>query len=392
MRKKKIAFFVQHMLCGGVENALISLSAKLVEKGYDVTIYVIKNKGDFMKKIPTSVSWSTIPMAERIRESIPVGGTKITIRECIEQHHYINAAKHLVKHMMNRNGFAELNIALDKIPMLDIKYDIAVNFHMHSPYLVWYLSERVKANRKITWIHNDFTTTAYDVLKLKKYLDCCQEFYGVSKRLVEEFVDIIPDYKDKAQVMYNIVPVDSILEKANESAPEFESIPNDYIKILSVGRLEAQKGYEITVEVCKLLKQAGYKVKWIVLGEGTERAALEKAVEDADINQELNFLGVRMNPYPYFKNCNLYVQTSLHEGYVTTITEANIFGLPIVCTDVSGAREQIEDGINGYVTSFKPLEIVEKIQLVLNANMKKCENNVLNELEESEKMNLKIFE
>lgn len=46
MRENKIAFFVQHMLCGGVENALISLSAKLAEQGHDVTIYVIKNKGE----------------------------------------------------------------------------------------------------------------------------------------------------------------------------------------------------------------------------------------------------------------------------------------------------------------------------------------------------------
>lgn len=389
---RKIAFFVQHMLCGGVENALISLSAKLAEQGHDVTIYVIKNKGDFMKKIPETVSWSTIPMKESIRKSIPVGGSKITIRECLEQHEYFTAGKHLVKHMLNRGGFAELNAPLDKIPMLDQQYDIAVNFHMHSPFLVWYLCERVNAKRKITWIHNDFTTTSYDVLKLKKYLDCCQEFYGVSKRLVDEFTSLIPAYKDKSQVMYNIVPIDSILQKAEEQAPEFEDVSGECIKILSVGRLEAQKGYSITVEVCKLLKQASYKFKWIVLGEGTERAALEKAANAADVDHELNFIGIRMNPYPYFKNCDIYVQTSLHEGYVTTVTEANIFERPIVCTDVSGAREQIEDGVNGYVTCFEPKDIADKIKLVLERKMTRCENNVAYELKQSEKLSLKVFE
>lgn len=392
MRKNRIAFFVQHMLCGGVENALISLSAKLAEQGHDVTIYVIKNKGNFMQKIPESVSWNTIPMSETIREGIPVGGSKLTIRECIEQHYYYSAAKHLIKHVLDRRGFAELNVPLEKIPMLDQKYDIAVNFHMHSPFLLWYLSERVKASRKITWIHNDFTTTGYNILQLKQYLDCCQEFYGVSKRLVEEFVRIFPEYRDKTQVMYNIVPVDAILKNANEGVPEFSVVPQHYTKILSVGRLEAQKGYGITVEVCKLLKQAGCRFKWIVLGEGTERAALEKAKEEAGIVDELNFIGIRMNPYPYFKYCDLYVQTSLHEGYVTTVTEANIFEKPIICTDVSGAREQIEDGVNGYVTSFEPRDIADKIQLVLKKKITRCKNNVAFELKQSEEMCLSIFQ
>lgn len=389
---RKIAFFVQHMLCGGVENALISLSAKLADQGHDVTIYVIKNKGDFMKKIPETVSWSTIPMKESIRKNIPVGGSKITIRECLEQHEYFIAGKHLIKHLLNRGGFAELNAPLDKIPMLENQYDIAVNFHMHSPFLVWYLSECVTAKRKITWIHNDFATTSYDVSKLKKYLDCCQEFYGVSKRLVDEFTTILPEYKDKTQVMYNIVPVDSILQKSEKPAPEYEDVSGDCVKILSVGRLEAQKGYGITIEVCKLLKQADYKIKWIVLGEGTERTALEKAANVAGVSQELKFIGVRMNPYPYFKKCDIYVQTSLHEGYVTTVTEANIFEKPIVCTNVSGAREQIRDGINGYVTGFEPQDIADKIKLVLDRKMEKCENNVAYELRQNEKLILKVFE
>ena len=52
---KKIAFFVQHMLCGGVENALYNLSKELVENGHDVTIYVISKTGEFIDKIPEGV-------------------------------------------------------------------------------------------------------------------------------------------------------------------------------------------------------------------------------------------------------------------------------------------------------------------------------------------------
>ena len=52
---KKIAFFVQQMLCGGVENALISLSGKLRDEGHQVTIYVIQKTGAFIDKVPDGV-------------------------------------------------------------------------------------------------------------------------------------------------------------------------------------------------------------------------------------------------------------------------------------------------------------------------------------------------
>ncbi len=72
-------------------------------------------------------------------------------------------------------------------------------------------------------------------------------------------------------------------------------------------------------------------------------------------------IGIRMNPYPYFKNCDIYVQTSRHEGYVTTVTEAKIFNRPIVCTDVSGAREQLVDGVSGDITEISVDSIYEKL-------------------------------
>ncbi len=59
----KIAIFVQWMLCGGVENALIALTKKIAEFGNDITIYMILEKGDFVKKIPEQVCKKQIPMS-----------------------------------------------------------------------------------------------------------------------------------------------------------------------------------------------------------------------------------------------------------------------------------------------------------------------------------------
>lgn len=362
---KKIAFFVQHMLCGGVENALITLSNELYRAGNDVTVYVIEKNGEFIHRLPEGVKVEKIPMPKRLAETIPVGGSKLSIRRNVRGHHYFRALVNIYQYFWGGSGFAELNINFEGIPKLEESYDIAVNFHMHSPFLVRYLDEKVSAEKKFTWIHNDFTTTRYDIKKLNKYLECCDGFYCVSEKLRKEFIQIFPKYITKTKTMYNIVPVDEILKKSKELAPEFEDISEGIIKFLSVGRLEDQKGYDLTISVCKKLLDQGYKFKWIILGEGTERKKLEELIKKNQLEKVLFLLGVRLNPYPYFKSCDLYIQTSKHEGYVTTVTEAKIFNKPIVCTDVSGAREQIEDGKNGYVAKHEVEDICKKIQWVI---------------------------
>lgn len=365
---KKIAFFVQWLLCAGVEKALLNLSEELVNSGNDVTIYVIQKKGEFINDIPKGVKLKVIPMDEKIRENIPVGGTKITVRNCLAEKKYIKAIKFLVKRKLNNTPFAELEIQKEKISNLKEKYDIAVNFHLHSPFLVWYFSEKVIADKKYAWIHNDFETTGYKINELKEYLTDIDRFFTVSQKIENEFVSIFPEYKNKTEFALNIVNDREINLKANEFYPkEFENCKS--IKLLTVGRLEEQKGYDIAIEVCKKLKEEGLQFDWFVLGEGTLRKQLESEIEKKKIEDCFHFLGVKTNPYPYFKNADIYVQTSKHEGYVTTVTEAKILNKPIVCTDVSGVREQLIDNINGSIAEINAISVYNKLkELIIDKN------------------------
>ena len=365
---KKIAFFVQWLLCAGVEKALLNLSEELVNSGNDVTIYVIQKKGEFINDIPKGVKLKVIPMDEKIRENIPVGGTKITVRNCLAEKKYIKAIKFLVKRKLNNTPFAELEIQKEKISNLKEKYDIAVNFHLHSPFLVWYFSEKVIADKKYTWIHNDFETTGYKINELKEYLTDIDRFFAVSQKIENEFVSIFPEYKNKTEFALNIVNDREIKLKANEFYPkEFENCKS--IKLLTIGRLEEQKGYDIAIEVCKKLKEEGLQFDWFVLGEGTLRKQLESEIEKKQIEDYFHLLGVKTNPYPYFKNASIYVQTSKHEGYVTTVTEAKILNKPIVCTDVSGVREQLIDNINGSIAEINATSVYNKLkELIIDKN------------------------
>lgn len=361
---KKIVFFVQWMLCGGVENALISLSKELQQRGNDVTICLIESYGEFIDKISDGITIKEIPMPDKVRKCIPVGGTKVSVRRAIAEKNYSKALYLIFMHKVSRTGFAELNIDFREIPLLNEKYDIAVNFHIHSPFLVKYLNDKVTAKRKLTWIHNDFSTTGYKVTKLKKYLGCVNQFFCVSEQLMREFIGLLPEYKEVTQVAHNIVSIDDIRKRAEAFYPD-EYKRSKELRILTVGRLEEQKGYNLAIMAAKMLRSKGLNFQWYVLGNGTLYDKLKSDIEKAGIKECFHLLGVRMNPYPYFKHCDIYVQTSLHEGWGLTLSEAKAFYKPILTTDFAGAREQIIDGVTGDIAQINAMSIYQKLDKLI---------------------------
>ncbi len=348
---KKIAFFVQHMLSGGVEASLLNLINTYDKSKYDITIFVIKRQGEFMDKAETAAKVLEIPMSDDIRRSIPVGGAKIAARDAVHEHKYFTALQYVMRHAMNKDGFAELSgVRLSAIPKLPEHFDKAVCYHIHSPFLLWYVAERVDAAEKIGFIHNDFTTTGYDIIRLQTYVKEYDRFHAVSEQLKNEFADIFSetDIEVKVDVRHNVVPVAEIREKAKLG--NAEAFDKNCFNILTVGRLEKRKGIDRAIEVCKILSdKTDISFKWYVIGDGTEKAELLKAAKRAGVAERFMLIGSIDNPYPYFAECDLYVQTSRHEGYVTTITEALIFNKDIVSSEFAGIHEQLDQVENGFI-------------------------------------------
>ena len=97
-----------------------------------------------------------------------------------------------------------------------------------------------------------------------------------------------------------------------------------------------------------------------------------KKIKSENLESKILYLGQTDNPYKYMKNCDIYVQPSRFEGYCTTVTEAQILCKPIVVTDVAGAKEQVDDGITGFITKISADEIEKKLeQLILDELMRK---------------------
>ena len=169
-----------------------------------------------------------------------------------------------------------------------------------------------------------------------------------------------------------------ILEKADEYISfEFnDSVTN----IVTVGRVSPEKGMDMIPEITVRLLKSGYKIHWFIIGDGTCIGDLKREIERNHLNDYITLTGNQINPYPFIKKCDIYVQPSYEEGYSTTICEAGILGKAIIGTTTSGGiREQIEDRVSGLLAEPTPESIVNKIgELIKDVNFRhKLEKNVL---------------
>ena len=98
-----------------------------------------------------------------------------------------------------------------------------------------------------------------------------------------------------------------------------------------------------------------------MLGEGDLRGSLEQQIKEEGLEKDFLLLGVKANPFPYYKNCDFYVHATGFEGKSIAIQEAQTLGKPILATDCSGNREQINDGVDGRLCPLTPEAVSEEI-------------------------------
>ena len=150
-------------------------------------------------------------------------------------------------------------------------------------------------------------------------------------------------------------------------ANEGEGFIDDYkgIRILTIGRLVYQKGYEYAIEAAKYLKDKNIDFIWYVIGEGNLRSELEKMVIEYNLQDNFKFLGTFTNPYPFINECDIYCQPSRFEGFGLAIAEARILNKPIVATNFDIVYDQIRDNENGLISEMDGLNLGKKISSLI---------------------------
>lgn len=232
--------------------------------------------------------------------------------------------------------------------MYDKQYDLAVDYFGYASFTTFYVAEKVKAKKKISWVHSRFSTL--DAQYLNKYYKKFDKIYAVSKDTKNDFLSCVEIEDNKVEIFYNLIDYEEIRQLANEKIEYI--LKKDSIILVTVGRLEKVKGIDMAVEVARILNENNFDFCWYVIGEGTERNNIQNLICKYNLSDKFILLGLKENPYPYMKNCDIYIQPSRYEGYCTTTNEARILARPVITTDVYGAKEQFANGENGLIVDI----------------------------------------
>ncbi|MFS8581184.1 MAG: glycosyltransferase, partial [Novibacillus thermophilus] len=117
----------------------------------------------------------------------------------------------------------------------------------------------------------------------------------------------------------------------------------------------------------------------IVLGEGPLKEELLQQADDLNIGDRVHFVGFQKNPYVYFKQADLFVLSSKHEGFSHVITEALATGTPVVSTDCpSGPSEVLNNGEYGRLCEVgNDEEMAEQMLEVLTLKKEKRASEIV---------------
>ena len=248
------------------------------------------------------------------------------------------------------------------IPQIENQYDVVIGYGQGGS--TYFLRDKVKATKKIAWLNTDLEKARYDIKYIKQFYDITDYIVVDSENGKKIISKIYPEMVEKTKVFPNILDVAGIIEKGEEKE---EIISNEIATtILSVGRLVEAKAFHLAIEAADILNKKGINFKWYIVGDGSERLALTKLIDEFGLKENFILLGADTNPYKYMKNCDIYVQTSIYEGSGMTINEAMILNKPIVSTNFPAVFEKITDGDNGLIAEMTAESIAEKVESLIN--------------------------
>lgn len=361
--KQKILFMMIDMNVGGTEKAFLNLVSEIDFSKYDVTLLLLEKKGGFLNDIPKEVHVEVLENYEDIKDKIMQPPLQC-VKKALGLKKYLEAIGILFYYIMYKitnDMTAYYKFILRKFKKR-LNYDVAIAFAGPMEFITTYILEKVEAEKKIQWIHFDVSKNGINVTHSKHNYPRFNKIFVVSDQARQILVNTIPGIKDITETKHNVVSKKMCLRQA-EIGETYKNYNG--IKILTVGRLYGEKGQDIIPDVVNKLKQEGYEFKWYLIGEGSLRKSIETKIQEYKLNDDIILLGTKTNPYGFYKDATIYVQTSRHEGFGITIAEAKVFGLPIVSTDVAGAREQLK-GENEIIVKFDPDELAEGIKRLLD--------------------------
>lgn len=377
---RKILFVISALETGGAEKSLVNLLNQIDYQRYDVDLLLFKKQGSFLQQVPTQVNIIDSPYDLYCLFNTPIRGNDVLI--AVKQT-VIRMVGSFYKKLFYSKKFyqgmqARWNIFYKKsLKELPKSYDVAISY-MHGESM-YYVAEKVQAKKKVTWVHNDYRSTKLNPQKDYPYFKQFDQVVTISDECVKIWQELFPDIKERIQCIPNITSSTFTRKMAEKFYPsEYVEIKSGKI-LLSIGRLNPQKGFDMAIDAAKILKDSGLKFKWFIIGQGELRNILQEQIKKNKVEDCFILLGIRENPYPYIKNADILVQPSRFEGKSVVLDESKILTKPLVVTDYPTVHDQIINSKEGIIVEISAESIAKGIEkMIKDENLYADIHNFLN--------------
>lgn len=361
--EKKLLFVINTLGRAGAETALLSLLGQLQDTGYEISLYVLLGQGELLGQLPEGIRLRN-PVYHNT--SVLNARGRLTMAGTVLRAFFRNGGMRQKAADLRRIWKSQKKFQPDKLlwrTVSDGAYRMDETFDLAVAYIeggsTYYVADHVKARKKAAFVHIDYESSGYTKAMDKDCYRKMDRIFTVSAETERHFLNCYPEYQDKTMVFHNIIDCEKIRRRAMEPGGFQDGF--DGLRLLTVGRLTYQKGYDVAIKAMQLVKRSGCRARWYVLGEGEQRRTLEKEIEERGLKEDFLLLGAVENPYPYYAQADLYVHATRFEGKSIAIQEAQVLGCPILASDCNGNREQIRDGVDGILCKLAPQAVADAI-------------------------------
>lgn len=330
MRKLKLLFLIESLSGGGAEKVLSVLLKHIDKTKFDITLCTIVDTGIYAEEVKRYVKYTSI-----------LGN--------LQKKNLLGKILYKILYLFIYRILSPQLIYTLLIPKGN---DIEIAFVEGFCTKILSHSSNKKA-KKIAWVHTDlinnhWITSVYkNKQEEKKSYQRYDKIIGVSNTATNAIKQLYN--VNNAITLYNPIENDNIRKRANEPIalpPKVQAV-----RMVTIGRFVPQKAYDRLLRVIKHLYEDGYSIELWILGDGEQRPILEEYINTYSLSKIVTLWGFQKNPYPYLKHSDIFVCSSISEGYSTAVNEALILQLPVITTACSGMDELLLNGKCGLITN-----------------------------------------
>ena len=363
--KKKVLFIIGTLQSGGVSKSMVSLLNAWDRNKYDTSLLLCCKEGDvFSKYLPNNVKIIYSPIIEHV-----MGGFS-SARWLLLHGHILFSFGVLLRLLLSRVSKSLSGELIAKMmPVVSHEhYDLIVDYG--GQQLLYYMVNKLRASRKVTFFHNDYSKWSYYYNADKRYYPTVDRIYSISRICVDALKQYFPNCADKVSIMENISSPCIIQAQAKEIKDDLRLMIQDFknnrnIILCTVAHFCRRKGGDFAIEAAEMLKTKQIKFKWLFVGKVLEDDLFE-SIKEKGLDENMIFVGIQSNPYPYMKLTDIYVQPSRYEGKSISLDEAKILCKPIVVTNFSTVGDQFENRQNATICEMSGKAVANAIIELIN--------------------------